>query len=297
MKAALLGAALLAGCAHDLVGRDHPLAGRVWDVRAAAFVSADEVYRRAVTARPVILGEVHDNPEHHRLQRSALEALAQHGGPRALAMEQFDAEHQEAIDAARAKGADIETLADAGRFDRAGWDWPAYRRLVEFALERGWPLIAANLSRAQAGTILADPSRSGLPAAGAALREALERDLIEGHCGKRPDAKQLAAMVEAQRARDARMARALQERPDRGSVLIAGNGHARRDRGMPLYLAGSDIVSIGYMEVECGKIAPRDYLSDFATPQSFDYLWFTPRAARQDPCARPGRSGAAGKAL
>lgn len=297
MKAALLGAALLAGCAHDLVGRDHPLAGRVWDVRAAAFVAADEVYQRAATARHIILGETHDNPEHHRLQRVALEAIAARGARRVLAMEQFDAEHQEAIDAARAKGADIETLADAGRFDRAGWDWPLYRPLVEFALERGWPLVAANLSREHTRMIVNDPTRSGLPAADPALRDALERDLIEGHCGKRPAEPLLAGMVEAQRARDARMARALQERPDRGSVLIAGNGHVRRDRGVPLYLAGSDIVSIGYVEVESGKIAPHKYLSDFATPESFDYMWFTPRAAREDPCARPGRSGVAGKAL
>src|SRR5204862_100124 len=82
----------------------------------------------AARATHVILCETHDNPEHHRLQRLALESLP---GPRTLAMEQFDSEHQAAIDAAREKKADAEGVADAGRFDRKGWNWPLYRPLVE----------------------------------------------------------------------------------------------------------------------------------------------------------------------
>jgi len=232
----------------------------------------------------VILGEVHDNPEHHRLHRIALDALAQHGAARVLAMEQFDTERQEAIDVARARREGVEALAEAGKFDREGWDWPLYRPLVEFALERGWPLAAANLSRARSRTIVDDPARSGLPAADPVLRAALERDMIEGHCGERPEAKRLIGMVEAQRARDAEMARALLARGDSASVLIAGNGHARRDRGVPLYVRDAGLVAIGFVEVETGKTVPSDYIADGAA--SFDFIWFTPRAAREDPCTR-----------
>ncbi len=228
----------------------------------------------------MILGEVHDNPEHHRLQRRALEALAAHGPRRTLAMEQFDGEHQAALDAARARGAGASALADAGRFDRKGWGWEMYRPLVEFAVERGWPLAAANLSRSEARAIVADPRVRDLPP-GSRLREALERDLIEGHCGNRPPAARLAGMVAAQRARDARMARAIAQAP---SVLIAGNGHARKDAGAPRYLPDADVVSIALIEVDPGKASPADYLDGFATRASFDYLWFTPRFDRPDPC-------------
>ena len=260
--------------------QDHPLSGRIWDARAAVFISDEELFGRAASALHVVLGETHDNPEHHRLQRVALEALAARGAPRVLAMEQFDSEHQRAIDAARAKGAGAEALADAGRFDRRGWDWPLYRPLVEFALERGWPLVAANLSRAEARAIVADPSRSGLPPADAELRNALERDMVESHCGERPDAKRLAGMVEAQRARDARMAGILAA-PLAG-VLITGNGHARKDRGVPLHLPGAELVSIGFLEVTGEKHSPQDY-----SVGRFDYAWFTPRQQRVDPCAGP----------
>lgn len=295
------GAFLLAACAplapRQMLLSDHPLAGKIWAPEANRIVAPEEALGRAMRARYVLLGEVHDNPEHHRLQRVVLEALAGHGPARALAMEQFDADHQRAIDAARAEGAGVEAIADAGRFDRKGWDWPLYRPLVEFALGRGWPLVAANLSRARARAILNDPARSGLPAADTPLREALERDLIAGHCGERPAGKRLAGMVEAQRARDARMAQALASRADRGSVLVTGNGHARRDRGIPLYLSGADLIAIGFVEVEASKPTPQDYVDGFATAASFDFVWFTLRAARPDPCANLKRSGAASKAL
>ena len=278
---ALLALVLLAGCGAVPQEPDTGLAGRVWDVRAGRYVAADEMLLRAAAARYVFLGEVHDNPEHHRLHRVALEALAAHGPPRLLAMEQFDDEHQAALDSARARGAGAEALADAGRFDRRGWGWEMYRPLVEFAIERGWPLAAANLSRREARAIVADPARSGLPPASPGLRSALERDMVEGHCGKRPPEPLLAGMIEAQRARDARMAQAV---APRASVLVAGNGHARKDSGVPLYLKGTDAVSIALLEVEAGIHSPIEYLRGLGTAASFDYLWFTPRFARQDPC-------------
>lgn len=272
---------MLAACTHELGLEKHPLVGRIWDTRAARFVSADEVFARAAAARVVILGETHDNPEHHRLQLSALQALAAGGERRVLAMEQLDVEHQAAIDAARMRTKEAEAIADAGRFDRKGWDWPRYRPLVQLALERGWPIAAANLSRGEARAIVREPSRSGLPPAPPSLREGLEKDIAESHCGTRPEPKVLAGMVEAQRARDARMASVLKEK----SVLIAGAGHARRDRAVPLYLPGADVITIAFTEVERDKTTAQQYFGDFAGPQSFDYVWFTPRAERDDPCA------------
>ena len=290
MRAALLAVLALAGCAGGLLLEDHPLASRVWDVHAGAFVSVEIMLERAARSRHVILGETHDNPEHHRLQRTALEALAQHGAARALAMEQFDSEHQAAMDAARARGADAEVLADAGRFDRKGWRWALYRPLVDFAVAQGWPLVAANLSRAEARLIIAEPSRSSLAPPEPALREALERDMIEGHCGRRPEARRLTGMVEAQRARDARMAKRLASQAPGTTVLITGLGHARKDVGVPRYLPDSSAVSIALVEVDDARLAPRDYFDAFATSASFDYLWFTPRFDRKDPCAamKPG---------
>ena len=267
---------LLAACAQQPTAEPnapHPLIGKIWDTRASTFVSRDALFDRLAQARYVILGETHDNAEQHALQRVVLEGLAARGRRPVLAMEQFDSQYQADLDAARTRGADAEGLADAGRFDRKGWNWPLYKPLVQFAIEFGWPLAAANLSRSDARAIVADPARSGLPPADAYVETALSRDIVESHCGKTPDAKLLRGMVEAQRARDARMASVFK----RDTVLIAGAGHARRDRGVPIYVDGH-VVSVAFVETESGKNTPADY------EQAYDYLWFTSRAARAASC-------------
>lgn len=261
-------AALAAACAH-------PLEGRIWHPASGQFVDIETLWGRASEARHLLLGEVHDSPEHHRFQRDTLEALARAGQRRALAMEQFDVEHQPAIDRAPA---DAEAIADAGRFDRRGWHWPLYEPLVSFAVRERWPLLAANLARAQALTASPGP-------ADPAVLAALERDMVDGHCGHQPGAKTLASMVNAQRARDMRMAQVIAEASETRTVLIAGNGHVRRDRGVPLYMGSAETLAIGQVEVRPDVHSPADHFGGFATVHSYDYVRFTPRTERPDPCA------------
>jgi len=288
LRAVLACAALvLSGCAQPLLHADHPLAGRVWDSGASTFVTAEAAWERAAGARHVLIGEIHDNPEHHRLQRVALEAIASLGPRRTLAMEQFDSEHQPALDAARASGEDVERVADAGRFDREGWGWHLYRPLVAFAVERDWPLAAANLSRRELREFVADPSRlATLPPLAPELRQVLEQEMVDGHCGHRPDAKSLATWVDGQRARDARMAEVL-ERAGGPTVLLAGNSHVRRGRGVPQFLASRDeAILIGIVEVREAELAPQAYAQASTAHESYDYVFFTGRAPREDPCVR-----------
>ena len=283
--------ALLLGCGASRLSpleEGHALAGRVWDVSAEREISLEALFERASASRFVILGEVHDNLEHHGLQARILTAMLQAGRLPALAMEQFDREHQAALDAARRRGErDPERIADAGRFDHKGWNWPAYRPLVELAIANDLPIIAANMSREEARAV----ARAGGPAGGLGpatpeLRAALERDLVEGHCGKRPAPAALAGMIEAQRARDARMAAALEGSGERGAVLIAGAGHARRDRGAPTYLSGSargQLLAVALVEIEPGRNELGAYAGE-GLASSYDLVQFTPRAAREDPC-------------
>jgi uncharacterized iron-regulated protein len=264
------------------------LAGRVWDVGAEHEISREALFGRASASRFVILGETHDNPEHHGLQARILAAMLQAGRSPALVMEQFDHEHQVALDAVRRRGErDPERIADAGSFDRKGWSWPDYRPLVELAIANDLPIIAANMSREEARAV----ARAGRPAEGlgpatAGLRGALERDLVEGHCGMRPAPAVLAGLIEAQRARDARMAAALESSGDRGAVLIVGAGHARRDRGAPVYLSGAArgrLLAVAFVEIEPGRNELRAYAGEDLAA-SYDLVQFTQRAVREDPC-------------
>ena len=264
------------------------LEGRILEVRAGRFVPRHELIGRAVGARLVILGETHDNGTHHRLQAEILADLIRAGRLPDLAMEQFDREHQASLDAARAHGKqdgkqDAETLAHAGRFDRKGWRWADYKPLLEIAAAHNLRILAANFSRDEARALM----KSANPADGVAAllpeaRASLEKDLVDGHCGLRPPQAMLIGMVEAQRARDAQMAKTLSGAGPAGAVLIAGAGHARRDRGAPAYLPAApagQLVTIAFIEIEPQGSAD---LTRYAG--LFDFVWFTERAPRADPC-------------
>jgi uncharacterized iron-regulated protein len=282
---------LLAACALTLglmtgaqaqTAEPHPLLDRVWDVRAGAYLSLDRFFQHAAAARYVLLGEQHDSEAHHARQLQMLQALSARGLKPALALEQFDTEHQAALRQAQQSGVrDAEALADAGQLNRKGWRWPMYRDLIAHAAEQGWPLLAANLSRAEARRIVLGEVPA--PAAADAEQQRLmEDDVIQGHCGHRPSAHILTGMVGAQRARDVRMAATLDAVPG-PVVLIAGAGHVRRDRAVPRHLAEpARAIAIGLTEVREGKAEPTAYDS-----AGFDYLWFTASKQRPDPCAAP----------
>lgn len=253
--------------------RDHPLADRAWDPGAGRFLDRDEAFARIAGADIVLLGETHDNPVHHALQAEVL-ARAVAGGrkPRVV----------------------MEPLDDEGRIG-PGWDRPAYEALAAQARAAGLEVRGANLSRERSR----DLAREGLAALGAetvarlgleapwteARQAAMRRTLVDGHCGR--DNPMIDRMVPVQRVRDALLAEALAGSP-RGSIGILGRGHARRDLGVPLYLGARSVLSVGFVEVSAEERRPTDY--EEAAAARHDLVWFTPRAAREDPCVAFNRS-------
>jgi len=279
---------------------DHPLVGTIWDARERRSVPRAALEAACARADFALLGETHDNPDHHRLQLELLEAIVRAGRRPAVALEQFDREHQAALDRARAERPhDAAFVADAAQFDRRGWQWPFYEPIVALALARDLPLVAANLSRREAFAVVergyaalgeGAPERLGLAQpVDAAQNAATEAAIRDGHCGKLPE-RVVPQMAAAQRARDAVMADALLARASGGAVLIAGNGHVRRDLGVPVPLAARapqrSVLAVGIVEVAGDLLRPGDYVAPAAgdAPQ-FDFVAFTPRTGRPDPCA------------
>jgi uncharacterized iron-regulated protein len=84
-------------------------------------------------------------------------------------------------------------------------------------------------------------------------------------------------MALAQVARDQAMARLVQQHAARGVVLVAGNGHVRRDIGVPRWL---DAPLQGRVQV-VGQV---ERAAD-APPGAFDRIVVTPPQPREDPCA------------
>ena len=300
LLAAFFALLLLTSCAQvppgTLRDTDHPLAGRLWDVAAASFIDQAELLRRAARAEALLLGETHDNPEHHRLQLVILQTRLDAGARPALLMEQFDNDQQAAIDAARKAGKDLAPLM-------RGWDWALYRPLVALADSTRIPLRAANLPRGATRPVVRDGyaslaagevPRLALEAVWDDARQAYMAGLIEAsHCGQvSPQLRD--GLVRAQRLRDATLADSALDQLDRGVVFILGRGHARRDVGVPRYLEarrpGTRVLSIGFVEVGAGKTAPTAYENErVGGIAAYDIIWFTPRAERPDPCLAFGK--------
>ena len=200
----------------------------------------------ASPARVLMLGEVHDNAAGHAARLELLRARVDDGLHPALVMEQFDREQQPLLDAAVKACKDADCLiAKAGLAD---WDWPLYRPLIQFALDRNLPLIAANVSREDGAKAMRGGVDAVLDAATRArfrLDAPLPADIeaeqlssvMQGHCNMLPESA-ARKMIGAQLARDVWMAKMLADAVAQGgtAVLIAGNGHVRRDVGVIRWL-------------------------------------------------------------
>jgi uncharacterized iron-regulated protein len=285
--------------------RDHPLVGQVYGLAAGGPAEPVAVARAAAKARFVILGERHDNPDHHALQAWVLRAMTAQGRTPAVAFEMIDQSQAPALETyLNQHPRDAAGLGPAVRWEERGWpDWDSYRGIAEAALDAGLPILAANPSRAETRTV----GRQGLGALDAERTSALglktplpeaQRDLLltelrEGHCNLMPkDA--MGPMANVQRLRDAMMADTLiagAQAQDRGAVLITGGGHARADRAVPWYLrqrlGDPDVLIVRFREVRPGVTDPAAYLPDqpAGAPLAYDYVWFTPANERGDPCA------------
>lgn len=274
--------------------QDHPLVGRIYDVRRRTPIAEDELVSRLRDARFVLLGERHDNPDHHMLQARLVNASLFGRRSGVVAFEMFDFGDQPAIDSHFQKSPmDVSGLEAAVGWKDKGWPaWPMYEEIVQGAVERGARIVAANLPRAdvmkaaKTATFAVGDETFDVPALPEPLRADLEEEMFHAHCEHLPR-NMMGMMATAQVARDAAMARQLL-RTDRGqgTVLIAGNGHVRVDRGVPWHLqhqgVTGGIVSVAMIEV---RESWTDAFPSDGDPTPYDFVWITPAWERGDPCA------------
>ena len=285
------------------LGRNHPLIGRIWDVSAARFIDSQSLVRRLARADFVLLGERHDNPDHHRLQAEVLRSLIAIGRRPAVGFEMFGLDDASAIaDYLATARRDAAGLGSAVNWNQRGWpDWAMYQPIAEAALAARLPIIPTNLPAVtvrkmrSAGLAALDPRLTRALGLDQPLPEllsvALAADIRAFHCGHASE-QTVRAMVAVQRARDAQMAQSLIAAAGAdGAVLVAGSGHVRNDYGIPFYIiakgAGKRVASVAFLEVDEHKTEPRDYALPYRSGRlPFDYVWFTPRIDDEDPCEK-----------
>jgi uncharacterized iron-regulated protein len=224
---------------------------RVYKSGKKRFADFESMLAEVAQRDLVFLGEQHDDPGTHRLERAALEGIGRRRTNVVLSLEMFERDAQAKLD---------EYLAgrtDEIDFLKASRPWPKYttdyRPLIEFAKAKGWPVIAANVPRRLASLV----SRKGLigvdslPAADRALiaaqldcpqdkyYERFKATLgdMSGH-GQKITKEEAAAMVrrfyDAQCVKDETMGEAIANArakyPD--AVIVHVNGAFHSDFGM-----------------------------------------------------------------
>lgn len=278
---------LLAGC-HSVPplpawqspeGLDHAELGKIIDLRNGMSLTPQQLVAELAGSAQVLVGERHDNPDHHALQLWLLQALAKQRGQGSVLLEMLTPSQQQKVaqvqDRIREGKRPLELPATLGW--QQGWDWALYAPLVEYGLAQPYPLLQANLDRAEISRIYREvPLLSGAPAA-PSVKAALLKQIRESHCQMLPET-QLPAMLAVQQQRDRRMAQQLIAAP-KPAMLLAGAFHVRRDLGVPLYLqeqaSNADVHVLILAEV-----------GESVKAQQADFVWFTPSQPQQDHCAK-----------
>ncbi|MFH6600847.1 ChaN family lipoprotein [Ectopseudomonas khazarica] len=261
-------------------GRDHGDLGVILDLRSGERITPQRLVERLARASRVVVGEQHDNPDHHALQLWLSRELAAQRPQGSVLLEMLNPSQQTRVDQVRAETRAGRPPLDAIRALawQPGWDWAMYGALVRYQLRQPYPLLAANLDREEIMRIYQQrPALQGQASTAAAVQQRLQRDIRESHCGLLPES-QVPAMLAVQQQRDRRMAEALLAAP-RPSLLLAGAFHARKDLGVPLHLAdlGAGQGNAVLMLAEVGRQVDASMA---------DYVWFTAAQPEQDHCAK-----------
>lgn len=236
---------------------------------------AGERLTALLPADAILLGEQHDAPDHQRVHRDVVQALAARGQLVALALEMAEQGHDTR---GLPSGASEAQVRNTLQWNEAAWPWHAYGPAVMAAVRAGIPVLGANLPRAQMRTRMADAQLDTL-LPGPALK-AQQQAIRLGHCGMLPES-QITPMTRVQIARDLVMANTLRAaaQPGRAVLLLAGRGHVDRSLGVPRHLPREfQIKSIGIGENKASHASN--------SVASFDLVWPAAPGPDIDYCAQ-----------
>ncbi|MHC8296202.1 ChaN family lipoprotein [Pseudomonas sp. LB3P58] len=271
----MLALLMLSACQH--VSTPPPVVGEIRDLRSGQTLTAEELVARLETPSRLIVGEQHDNRDHHELQLWLLQSLGERRAQGSLLLEMLTPDQQLRVDDVRHASTPPADLPGALVW-QSGWDWNLYGPIVRFALTQPYPLLAANLDTLEVRAVYANPpTLSGSRSNAASVKDELLKQVSDSHCGLLPES-QMPAMLAVQQQRDRRMAERLLAAPT-PSLLFAGAYHARKNVGVPIHVLdlGEPQAPVVLMLAEQGSEV---------TPAMADYVWYTPATPPQDYCAQ-----------
>lgn len=240
-------------------------------------VDFDRVLRRASASEVVLLGEMHDQAEHHRWQLHMISALQAVRGPMVLGFEMFPRRVQPVLDRwVAGELSEMQLLQQTDWPSIWGFDSALYLPLFHFARMHRLPMVALNVDRA----LIREVGRKGAAGVSESLREgvgqpapapaAYEKYLFEiflHHDGAKADATPNAVafrrFVDSQTLWDRAMAEAIRDArrrfPGRQVIGIMGSGHtlpgAVPHQLRALGIAGTMVMRPWDANADCGPLS------------------------------------------
>jgi len=232
-----------------------------WSVPGGGRIAAPEILGRAATAQVVLLGESHDNADHHRWELQTVAALASLRPKLVLGFEMFPRRVQGALDRWVAGELSEEEFLKKSDWSRVwGYESAFYLPLFHFARLNRISMVALNVERDFVRTVgskglAAVPleKREGVSAPVPASEAYLER--LFATYTQHPDKREpvpartdpgFRNFVEAQLVWDRAMAQALTDASARDVLVVGvmGSQHIAHGDGVPHQLQGLGIKHI-----------------------------------------------------
>jgi uncharacterized iron-regulated protein len=227
----MLAAAALAGtglaAAHDPALRN--VDGRV--------VPFDQMIEGIKDKDIIFIGEIHDNPDHHRVQLAVIDALGRTEGKLAIGLEMFRADNQKELDRWVA-GELPEDIFKRVYSDNWQPSWELYRPIFLHARDRRIPLVGLNVPAKLTRKVaregfasLSEDEMAGLPPGiSCKINPAYMDFLRKAYSTHGRNDREFMHFCEAQMVWDSAMARHLihflKNNPGHTVVILAGSGHA-----------------------------------------------------------------------
>lgn len=222
----------------------------------------------------VIVGEKHDNLQHHQIEQWLVESLPRQRTQGSVLMEMITPSQQDKVNAVKdqlkqGKSLTGQQITEQTAWQK-GWKWELYSGVTTAALAGSYPLLSANLDRSEIKKFYEHPlAVTGALSTQPSVREAIAKTIEESHGGKL-EPKQAEAMLAIQQQRDRRMAESLLAAPT-PALLIVGGYHANRALGVPLHV--EDIAPM--TELTVVMLAEEGIKVD---KSNADFVWYTRKA-------------------
>lgn len=275
--------------------QNHALVGKIYSLEHQAFLSETDLLSELRSTAYLLIGEKHDNADHHRLEEKILTALNSPTPP--YIVFEMLTDEQQLLTKTLQPNDTLQQMHDKLQWNDKGWPWRDYGPLINRAVQQGATITAGNINSALLKRIYKEGSANPELAAARfksmisiaeSVREKILDQIYESHCAMMPKEK-LTPMLTIQLARDASMASAMirdaeTNKAPRPSILIAGSFHTQKNIGVPLHLhqlTRQPIKTLLLAEVSESHENPGDY----ASFQEADYIWFTPKQLDIDYCA------------